>query len=188
MIRRRFFMKQLTIEDLRALIRLIPAARALHDELDRSIHLETFEGTGDLAARSFRGLQQSVYAITEDPYIAALEIPASDAVPDRHLVSQVILAASQLIAYLEGQAGVAGLTGRGSYSIQTAPTVTLNMDGFQGGPHGTERIMETVDRVMKFQRPPMPPVPPEPPMPYPPHMGQRGFPGARVEWDEGDEV
>jgi hypothetical protein len=188
-------MKQLTVEDLRALIRLIPPARALHEELDRSIHLETFDGTGDLAVRSFQGLQQSVIAITEDPYVAALEIRAGEETPDKQLVSQVILAASQLIAYLEGQAGVAGLTRRGGYSIQTAPSVTLNMEGFQGDPYTTERVMETVDRVIKFKRPPEPPMPPTPPAPpeaplhpYPPQAGHRGYPGARVEWEEDDQV
>lgn len=188
-------MKQLTIDDLRALIRLIPAAQALHEELDRSIHLETFDATGDLAVRSFRGLQQSVLTITDDPYVAALEIRVAEGMTDKQLVSQVILAASQLIAYLEGQAGVAGLSRRGSYSIQTAPAVTLNMDGVHGDPHTTERIMETVDRVIRFKGMPTPPIPPEPPEPpappMPPRHGResfRGHPGARFEWDEGDEV
>jgi hypothetical protein len=158
-------MKQLTIDDLRALIRLIPAAQALRDELDKSMHLETFEGTAALAARSFVGLQHSVMSITEDPYVGALGIEFDERTPEKLVIAQVILAASQLVAYMEGQAGISGLTGKRDYSVQTAPSITLNMDGFQGGPFETERIMETIDRVMQFHPPPplVPPMPPPPP-------------------------
>ena len=84
----------MTIEDLRALIRLIPAARALQEEVEKSVHLEMFEGTSDLAVRSFHGLQQSVYAITEDVYIEALSIRFNDGTPEKQIIAQVILAAS----------------------------------------------------------------------------------------------
>ena len=187
-------MKQLTIDDLRALIRLIPAARALQEELDKSIHLETFEGTSDLAVRSFTGLQRSIMSITEDPYVMALGINVVEGMPEKQLIAQVILASSQLIAYLEGQAGVAGLTGRQNYTVQTAPTITLNMDGFQGGPQDTARIMDTLDRAIRF-RPPQPPAPPHgappphPPVPpHPPMPPQPGRPfGHRDSFDEPDE-
>jgi hypothetical protein len=165
-------MKQLTIDDLRALIRLIPAARALQAELEKTLHLETYDSVGGLAVRSFTGLQASVYGITEDPYVAALAIDADSGLSDRQRVSQAILAAGQLIAYLEGQTGVAGLTGKQSTHVQTAPTITLNMDGFHGGPIETERIMETVDRALRY-RPPVPPAPPTPvvpPLPPAPQM------------------
>ena len=155
-------MKSLTIEELRGLIRLIPAARALQEEVEKSVHLEMFDGTSDLAVRSFHGLQQSVYQITEDPYIEALSIRFNEGTPEKQIIAQVILAASQLIAYIEGQAGVVGLTGPHKYSIQTAPNVTLNMDGFSGGSEETSRIMETIDRAIRF-RPPTPPRPPAPP-------------------------
>ena len=181
-------MKTLTIEDLRALIRLIPAARALQEEVEKSVHLEMYEGTSDLAVRSFHGLQQSVYAISEDPYIAALTIQFRDDTPEKQIIAQVILAASQLVAYIEGQAGVVGLTGPHRYSIQTAPNVTLNMDGFTGGPVETERIMETIDRAMRFHPPTTPPViPPIPPIPpLPPIPPHEAF-GWRDEGDPFDE-
>ncbi len=178
-------MKQLMIDDLRALIRLIPAARALQEELDKSVHLETFSGTAELAARSFQGLQQSVYAITEDPYVMALAIHVVDGMSEKQVIAQVILAASQLIAYMEGQAGVVGLAGKQRYSIQTAPNITLNMDGFQGGPIEMGRIMETIDRAMRF-KPPEPPLPPEPPMPPMPPMHPFGKHGDYVPFDPGD--
>ncbi|MBI1258890.1 MAG: hypothetical protein GC204_15580 [Chloroflexi bacterium] len=164
-------MKSLNVEELRALIRLIPAARALQEEVEKSVHLEMFAGTSELAVRSFHGLQQSVYAITNDRYVEALTIQFDDGTPEKQIIAQVILAASQLIAYIEGQAGVVGLTGPHRYSIQTAPNVTLNMDGFSGGQEETSRIMETIDRAIRFRptvppsRPPTPRVPPAPPMP-----------------------
>ena len=194
-------MKALTIEDLRALIRLIPAARALQEEVEKSVHLEMFEGTSDLAVRSFHGLQQSVFAITEDPYIAALTIQFRDDTPEKQIIAQVILAASQLIAYVEGQAGIVGLTGPHRYSIQTAPNVTLNMDGFAGSTEDTARIMETIDRAMRFH-PPVPPTPPMPRMPamprvppvppMPPHPPFPDFPFNEADqidpYDEDDRV
>ena len=193
-------MKQLSIDDLRALIRLIPAAQALRDELDKSLHLETFEGTAKLAARSFTGLQRSVASITEDPYIGGLGIDLQDNMPDKVVIAQVILAASQLLAYMEGQAGITGLTGKRDYRVQTAPSITLNMDGFQGSPAETDRIMETIDRVMQFHPPVVPPAPPVPPIPSVPPMppfppgapptpdfpfGGHGNPPGK--WDEDDD-
>lgn len=59
-------------DPLRALIRLIPPAWALRDELQRSIDLQLYEGTGDLAMQSFEGLRASVARLTNDPYMAAL--------------------------------------------------------------------------------------------------------------------
>jgi hypothetical protein len=177
-------MKQLTIDDLRALIRLIPAAQALRDELDKSVHLETFDGTGRLAARSFLGLQRSVLSLTEDPYVGALSIEINENMTEKVVIAQVLLAASQLLAYMEGQAGITGLTGKRDYRVQTAPSITLNMDGFQGGPIEMERIMETVDRAMQF-RPIVPPMPPMPPMPPDFPFGEHGLPPHH--WHEGDE-
>ncbi|HVU12171.1 MAG TPA: hypothetical protein VHD90_12880 [Phototrophicaceae bacterium] len=183
-------MKNLTSDDLRALIRLIPPMRALQDELEKSIPLETYEGTGNLAVRSFQGLQQSVYTITEEPYVAALGINLDEGATERQLIAQVSLAVGQLIAYVEGQTGVAGLTLRPAPHIQTAPTITLNMDSFQGSPEETDRIMRTLDRAIRFQPPvpPAPPVPPSPPgfPPAPPRPPRAPF--GRRPYDEDDEV
>lgn len=130
---RRTPMAQITDDMLRSLIRLIPPARALKEELEKSLTLETFMGTGDMAIRSFQGLQASIAGISSDPYIAGLNIVVPEGANDMEKVSQVNLAAGQLLAYLEGQTG---LSGGGSYSgggrnqgnitIQKAPTITLN--------------------------------------------------------------
>ena len=112
-------------DTLRALIRLIPPARALKDDLEKSIHLELYAGIGDLAVHSFQGLQSSVARITNDPYVASLTLRVAPSATDREKVSLVLLAAGQLLAYLEGQTGLVGaLGGKGvNISIQKAPFV-----------------------------------------------------------------
>jgi len=57
---------------LRSLIRLLPPALALKDQLEKSIHLEIYAGTGDLAIQSLKGIQASVAQLTGDPYMANL--------------------------------------------------------------------------------------------------------------------
>jgi hypothetical protein len=129
---RRTPMAQTSDDQLRSLIRLIPPARALRDDLERSIHLETFMGTGDMAIRSFQGLQASVARIIDDPYAATISLSVPEGANDQEKVSLVRLAAGQLVAYLEGQTGLAGSGGGGygnkggNITIQKAPTVTFS--------------------------------------------------------------
>lgn len=140
-------MKSLTVEDLRALIRLIPPLRALREDVEQSLHLETFEGTGDLAVRSFRGLQASIFQITQDSYIESLSLDVMEGTKDKHKLAQVMLASGQLLAYLQGQTG-------------------LVMGGHHGRPHRRrfERDMRGVaDVIRRAVVPPVPPVPPRPP-------------------------
>lgn len=113
-------------DTLRALIRLLPPARALRDDLERSIHLEIYAGTGDLALRSFNGLQASVATITDDPYVATLALTAPETAGDKDKVSLALLAAGQLAAYLEGQTGLVGLRGGGNINYQMAPSVNIS--------------------------------------------------------------
>jgi hypothetical protein len=113
-------------DTLRALIRLIPPARALKEDLERSIHLEIYAGTGDLAIRSFNGLQASAAAITNDSYVATLVLTPSDTAGDKEKVSLALLAAGQLAAYLEGQTGLVSLGGGGSISYRMAPEIHID--------------------------------------------------------------
>jgi hypothetical protein len=108
---------------LRALIQLIPPARALKVELEKSIHLELYHGAGDLAVKSFEGLRASVAKITDDPYVESLSISVSENATDKEKVSLALLAASQLAAYLEGQTGLGGMGGGSHIVIQTAPQI-----------------------------------------------------------------
>ena len=59
---------------LREMIRMIPPARSLKEDIDKSIHLDTYEGTGDAAIRTFSGLQKSVAKIADDPYLDSLSV------------------------------------------------------------------------------------------------------------------
>lgn len=68
--------------DLSALIRLIPPARALKNDLEASLHMDLYTGTGDIAVKGFNNLHASVIRFIDDPYVKslALEVPeeASD--------------------------------------------------------------------------------------------------------------
>jgi hypothetical protein len=130
---RRKKMAQISDDTLRSLIRLIPPTRALKDDLERSLTMETFMGTGDMAVRSFQGLQASVAGITSDPYVANLSIEVPANANDQEKVSLVRLAAGQLLAYLEGQTGLSGSSGSygsgghgGNINIQKAPSISFN--------------------------------------------------------------
>jgi hypothetical protein len=126
---------------LRALIRLIPPVRALKEDLEKSLHLEHFAGTGDLAVRSFNGLQASVAAVANDPYVATLNLSTAENATDKEKVSLALLGAGQLAAFLEGQTGLVGLGGNGSnIHQQYAPSVNIqNIDGVPA---------ETVEKAM----------------------------------------
>ena len=132
---------------LRALIRLIPPARALKEDLENSINLELHEGSGDLAVRSLNGLQASVVRITADPYVETLALDPTAEVDDKQKVSQALLAAGQLVAYMEGQTGLAGAGGRsGNYSVQTAPITNIS---FMAGNNKLEGVSpETIDKAV----------------------------------------
>ena len=125
---------------LRALIRLLPPARTLKEQLEKSLHLEIYGGTGDFAVNSFKGIHASISRLTDDPYVAALAIQVPDGAGDREKVSLALLAASQLAAYLEGETGLINLGGGGKGGhIQTAPNINLN--NVEGVP-GLEKILQ----------------------------------------------
>ncbi len=95
-------------ENLRALIRLIPPARALSRELEKMVQMELAEGVGDMALKNFKGLLDSVAKLTDDPYPATLAVELPTGASDKQKIAAVMLANSQLIAYLEAQAGITG--------------------------------------------------------------------------------
>jgi hypothetical protein len=117
---RRTEMAEIRDDTLRALIRLIPPARALKEDLEKSIHLELYSGTGDMAVKSFQGLHASVARLTDDPYVEALSMSVPESATDKEKVSLALLAAGQLSAYLEGQTGLVGMGG-GSSEYNLAP-------------------------------------------------------------------
>lgn len=129
-------------DTLRAQIRLLPPAKALQERLEESIHLELYSGAGDLAVRSFNGLLASAAAIHTDPYLNSLTVSLAEGATDREKVSTALLAAGQLVGYLEGQTGLVNLGGggKGGNSYHTAPSVNLN--AINGVP------AETINRAL----------------------------------------
>ncbi len=125
---------------LRDLIRLIPPARALKENLEESIHMERYVG-GDPAVKLYQGLYSTIAAMVTDPYLTslALNLPA-DATDEQKTVF-VHMAASQLLAFLEGQIGIVGLGAQGERSIRMAPKVA-----FQGpvGNLASETLLKIV--------------------------------------------
>lgn len=128
-----------TDSQLRALIRLLPPARTLKDQLEKSLHLEIYAGTGDLAINSLKGIHASISRLTDDPYVAALAVQVPENAGDREKVSLALLAASQLAAYLEGETGLVNLGGGKGSHIQTAPNINLN--NVEGVP-GLDKILD----------------------------------------------
>lgn len=128
-------------EGLRALIRLLPAARALKEDLEKSLHLDTWAGTGDTALRMFQGLQKSVAALSDDVYVQCLEPDLAKEASDKEKVATVALAAGQLLAYLEGQTGLGGFKGGGETHIQTAPTINMGGSKITTTPEIMERML-----------------------------------------------
>ena len=97
--------------DLNALIRLISPARALKNDLEASIHMGLYEGTGDWAVKSYNNLHANVARLIDDLYVKSLALEAPEKANDREKVLLARLAASQLAAYLEGQTGLVGQGG-----------------------------------------------------------------------------
>ena len=128
--------------DLRALIRLIPPARALRDDLEASLHLELYQGTGDLAVKSYNGLHTSVTRFTDDPYVKSLALEISEEASDKEKVSLARLASGQLMAYLEGQTGLVGGGGSSGNSYYTAPFVNSPMSNV--GPETIKTMIRMV--------------------------------------------
>jgi hypothetical protein len=132
---------------LRALIRFIPAARTLTEQLEKSIHLEMYAGTGDFALQTLNGLQQSIAQLTSDPMIAGLKPTVPEGAGDREKVSLALLAAGQLLSFLEGQTGLVGVGGGknsgGNINIQKAPTINL------ANVHGVAEIGKIMEKAME---------------------------------------
>ncbi len=119
-------MNQLTVEGLRSLIRLTIPLQKLREDAEQSIHLEYYQGNGNLFIRTFQGLRDKVLQIIDDPYVANMEFDLNDHITDREKVTQTLILSGQLLSYLQAETGTQGLSNQGRTSIQTAPYVILN--------------------------------------------------------------
>jgi hypothetical protein len=127
-------------EKIRGMIRLIPPASALKNDLEKALHLELHAGAGDMAVKTYGGLHESVAALADDPYVNALSIDLTPGLTDRDKIGLVVLMAGQIEAYLKGQTGVAGTGeagGNHSINIQSAPNLNgNNIKGIGAGDLG----------------------------------------------------
>jgi hypothetical protein len=127
---------------LRGLIRYIPPVRTLKEDLEKSLHLETYAGTGDLAIRSFNGLQAGIAQVSNDPYVGSLALSPPESATDREKISLAMLAAGQLAAYLEGQTGLPAGSGSGGGHVHYQLAPNINIHDVTGLP------AETIDKIV----------------------------------------
>jgi hypothetical protein len=88
-----------------ALRQLLPALKALAKSVEWNLYNESYEGTGGMAVKSYRGLQGKVAQILpDDPYVTeALVLEDTPNATDKQRAAQVRMAVSQLVTYVEGQ-------------------------------------------------------------------------------------
>ena len=131
--------------DLSALIRLIPPARTLKNDLEASLHMELYIGTGDLAVKTYNNLHATVTKLTDDPYVKSLALEVPEDTSDKEKVSLVRFAAGQLVACLESQTGLVGV-GSGSNSYYAAPVFNGSISDINN---------ETLERIMGLVKNPI---------------------------------
>ena len=121
--------QDLNVNQLRALIRITIPIRELKKDIEHAIHLELYDGNGDLFIQLFDGLRQRVLQIVDDAYVDNLNLMMGDHASDRQKASQVLMLTGQLLSYLESETGTYGLVQGGKTSIQTAPHIIVNNSG-----------------------------------------------------------
>jgi hypothetical protein len=86
-----------------ALRQILPALKALAKSVERAYWSGTYEGTGDMAVKSYRSLQKRIADILpDDVYVTdALVLEITPEATEQQRVAQVQLAASQLKDYVE---------------------------------------------------------------------------------------
>ena len=131
--------------DLSALIRLIPPARVLKNDLEANLHMELYTGIGDIAVKSYNNLHASVSRFIDDPYVKSLALEVPEEASDKEKVLLARLASSQLVACLESQTGLVGI-GSGGNSYYTAPVFNGSISDISN---------ETLERIMGLVKNPM---------------------------------
>ncbi len=80
------------------------ALKALHRSVEKANLEGTYEGTGRMAVKSYQGIQRKIAEMYPDDFYVTetLALEVGDDVKERHMVSQVQLAASQMMIYVDG--------------------------------------------------------------------------------------
>ncbi|MBN8621242.1 MAG: hypothetical protein J0L63_20180, partial [Anaerolineae bacterium] len=91
-------------ETRRGLRQLLPPLKTLASSVQRAYETELYNGTGNMAVKSYRNLHGRIVALlADDTYVSeALALDVGDEADEAQKVAQVYLAASQLVPYLEG--------------------------------------------------------------------------------------
>lgn len=91
-------------KDMTALRQLLPALKALAKSVEHAMYTGAYEGTGDMAVKSYRSLHSRIAELLpEDYYVTqGLVLDMSDGATEQQKIAQVNLAVSQLSNYLEG--------------------------------------------------------------------------------------
>ena len=124
--------------DLNALIRLIPPARTLKNDLEASLHMELYTGTGDTVVKSYNNLHATVSKYIDDPYVKSLALEVPEEASDKEKVLLARLASSQLVACLESQTGLVGIGSSGN-SYYAAPVFNGSISDINS---------ETLEKIM----------------------------------------
>jgi uncharacterized protein YjbI with pentapeptide repeats len=92
-------------KEMTALRQLLPALKALAKSVEHALLTNTYQGTGEMAVKSYRSLHSRISELLpEDYYVTqGLALDISDEATEQQKIAQVNLAVSQLVYYLEGQ-------------------------------------------------------------------------------------
>ena len=91
-------------EKRQALRQLMPALKSLAKSVEHSYWSGSYEGTGDMAVKSYRSLQRRIaQLLPDDVYVTeALALEVKPDATEQQMVAQVQLAVSQLYSYVDG--------------------------------------------------------------------------------------
>jgi uncharacterized protein YjbI with pentapeptide repeats len=91
-------------KEMNALRQLLPALKALAKSVEHALLTGAYQGTGDMAVKSYRSLHNRIAELLpEDYYVTqGLALDISDEATEQQKIAQVNLAVSQLSNYLEG--------------------------------------------------------------------------------------
>lgn len=93
----------------------LQALKALQRSVERAVQMDVYQGTGRMAVKQYAGIQRKVAELyPEDFYVTdTLTLELDEEIAERHMLSQVQLAAGQMVIYLEGLLREQNVSGRG---------------------------------------------------------------------------
>jgi hypothetical protein len=82
----------------------LQALKALQRSVERAMMQNVYQGTGRMAVKTYRGIQTKIAELLPDDFYVTdtLALEVDDSVQEEHTLSQVQLAANQMIIYVEG--------------------------------------------------------------------------------------